>query len=224
MPAPMQKVAIETPRKAGWRKSVTSSIGRSCISSTKTNTTSRTAPPIRHERMSALLQPLEFPRRSPKTIRKSDPESVSSPQRSDRTAPSSRDSFICLSATASANAPTGTFTKKTQRQPSASVRIPPTSGPEATAAPIVAPQIAIAPPRSGPRYSWPISARAVAKRAAPPTPCTARAMSRTTMFQASPQSSEALVKTSTPTMNRSRRPKRSASAPAVRISAASVSA
>ena len=84
--------------------------------------------------------------------------------------------------------------------------IPPTSGPDATAAPIVAPQIAIAPPISGPRYSAPISASAVAKSAAPPTPCTARATSSTAMFQARPQSSDESVKTTTPTMNRSRRP------------------
>ena len=86
------------------------------------------------------------------------------------------------------------------------MRIPPTSGPDATAAPIVAPQIATAPPISGPRYSAPISASAVAKRAAPPIPCTARAMSSTVMLQARPQSSDESVKTTTPTMKRSRRP------------------
>ena len=44
------------------------------------------------------------------------------------------------------------------------------------------------------------------------------------MFQASPHSNEALVKTTTPNMNRRRRPNLSARAPAVRISAASASA
>ena len=84
-----------------------------------------------------------------------------------RVACGSRDSRIRVRATKSANAPTGTLTKKTQRQSSASVMIPPTSGPEATATPIVAPQTAIAPPMSGPPYSAPISASAVAKSAAP---------------------------------------------------------
>ena len=220
----MQNVTMETPRNAGRPKRSVSSIGRSCIRSTTTKATRRAPPPIRLPRIRALLQPLEFPRSSPKTIRKSAADRVSSPQMSARTARSSRDSFIRLSATQRANAPTGTFTKKTQRQPRVSVRIPPTSGPEATAAPIVARQSAIAPPRSGPRYSWPISASAVAKRAAPPTPWIARATSRATMFQARPQSSDAPVKTTTPTMKRSLRPKRSARAPAVRMSAASVRA
>ena len=118
----------------------------------------------------------------------------------------SRDSRIRVRATNSAKAPTGTLTKKTQRQLSASVRIPPISGPDATATPIVAPQTAIAPPMSGPPYSAPISASAVAKSAAPPTPCTARAMSSTAMFQARPQSSDERVKTTTPTPKSSRRP------------------
>jgi hypothetical protein len=116
------------------------------------------------------------------------------------------------------------LTKKTQRQPSASVRMPPTSGPEATAAPTVAPQTAIAPKRSAPRYSYPISASAVANSAAPPTPCKPLATSSAVMFQARPQSSEALVNTTTPNMNRRRRPNLSARAPAVRISAARASA
>ena len=84
--------------------------------------------------------------------------------------------------------------------------IPPTSGPEATATPIVAPQAAIAPPRSAPLYSAPISASAVANSAAPPTPCSPRAMSSTAMFQATPQRSDESVKATTPTMNISLRP------------------
>ena len=98
------------------------------------------------------------------------------------------------------------------------------SGPEATAAPTVAPQTASAPKRSEPRYSWPMSANAVAKSALPPIPCSARATSSVAMFQASPQRSEEHVKSRTPAMKTRRRPYLSASAPAVRINAARVSA
>ena len=98
------------------------------------------------------------------------------------------------------------------------------SGPQATAAPTVAPQMASAPNRSGPRYSWPMSASAVAKSAAPPMPCSARATSRAVVLHARPQSSEAKVKSTTPVMKTSRRPYLSASAPAVRINVARVSA
>jgi len=202
----MQNVATETPTNAGLRNRPMSSMGRACLSSTTTKIASRTAPPTSEPTMSALVQPLALPRSTPKTVRKSAAEKVRSPQTSARTACSSRDSPIFVSATNIANAPTGTLTKNTQRQPSVSVRRPPTSGPDATAAPTVAPQIAIAPPMSGPRYSCPIRARAVANRAAPPMPCSARATSSTAMFQASPQSSDAVLKTSTPIMKTSRRP------------------
>ena len=146
----MQKVAIETPTKAGWRKRSRSSIGRVCMCSTATKTASSTPPPISEPRIRALLQPSALPRSTPKTIRNSEAEKVSRPQTSVRVACGSRDSPIRVNATNSAKAPTGMLTKKTQRQSSASVMIPPTSGPDATAAPIVAPQIAIAPPMSGP--------------------------------------------------------------------------
>ncbi len=47
---------------------------------------------------------------------------------------------------------------------------PPTSGPIATAPPIVAPQMPNAVARSGPRNSCAISASVVANMAAPPIP------------------------------------------------------
>src|SRR5262245_57831254 len=175
-------------------------------------------------RICALVQPASLPRSSPDTIRKSAAENVTSPATSVLRAPGSRDSCTLSHATATAKTPTGTLTKKIQRHPSESVRMPPTSGPAATARPTVEPQMAIAPARSGPRYSAPINASAVANSAAPPTPCSARAASSVATFVASPQSSEAALKTTTPTTNTSRRPYRSASAPAVRMSAASVMA
>ncbi len=90
------------------------------------------------------------------------------------------------------------LTKKIQRQLSESVMIPPSSGPAATAKPTVEPQTAIAVIRAGPWYSAPISASAVAKRAAPPTPCRARAMSSVATFQAMPHRKDDPVNSTIP--------------------------
>src|SRR6266511_287780 len=136
----MQNVANCTPRKAGRRKSATSSIGRSWRISTTANATRRTTPASSEPTICALDQPASFPRRSAWTIRKSADEKETSPARSVRRAPGSRDSRSFRIATAKANAPTGTFTKKTHRQLSESVRIPPRSGPDATPSPTVDPQ------------------------------------------------------------------------------------
>ena len=76
--------------------------------------------------------------------------------------------------------------------------MPPASGPDATAGTDRRAPDRDRPARSGPRYSAPISASAVANSAAPPTPWSARATSSEAMFHASPQSSEATLKRTTP--------------------------
>ena len=206
IPAPRQNVASWTPRNARRRNSETSSIGWLCLISTTTKATISTAPATSVPTIWPLDQPTSFPRKRPNTIRKRAAEKKSSPATSVRTVPGSRDSRSLRTASVSANAPIGTFTKKIQRQLSASVMIPPSSGPAATASPIVEPQAAIAFPRSGPWYSAPISARAVANSAAPPTPCSARAASSVATFGAMPQRNDASVKIDTPTAKSSRRP------------------
>ena len=64
---------------------------------------------------------------------------VTSPSQSVRVASGSRDSRTRATVTAIAARPIGTLRKKTQRHPSRLVTAPPTSGPTATAMPIVAP-------------------------------------------------------------------------------------
>ena len=64
---------------------------------------------------------------------------VTSPSQSIRVALGSRDSRIRRKVTATAAIPIGTFRKNTHRQPRPLVIAPPTSGPTATATPIVAP-------------------------------------------------------------------------------------
>ena len=91
-----------------------------------------------------------LPRMSAKTMRNSAAEKVTVPAQSTAPPCGSRDSATraCVSATAAM--PIGRLTKKIASQPMASTSTPPTSGPTATAAPIVAPQIPIAVPRSRP--------------------------------------------------------------------------
>ena len=64
---------------------------------------------------------------------------VTSPSQSIRVAFGLRDSRSLANVTAIAAIPIGTLRKNTHRQPNASVIAPPTNGPTATAAPIVAP-------------------------------------------------------------------------------------
>jgi hypothetical protein len=72
------------------------------------------------------------------------------------------------------NTPIGTLTRKIHSQPNASVSAPPTSGPTATANPVVAPQMPSAVPRSLAGNSWAMSASELANIIAPPAPWSAR--------------------------------------------------
>ena len=119
--------------------------------------------------------------------------------------------------------PIGTLTKKIHSQPRPSVSAPPTSGPTATAPPIVAPQAPIAVPRSRPWNSCAISASEVANIAAPPTPCSPRARLSSVASPEIPHRKEAKVKTANPMLKIRRRPIRSANEPAVSRKAARVS-
>ena len=116
------------------------------------------------------------------------------------------------------------FTQKIQCQDRPLVSTPPSTGPTATATPVVAPKNANAVPRSLPWNAPDSSASAVANMIAPPMPCAARASDRNSTVGARPQSSEPIVNTSVPIANSRLRPNRSASEPAVSCSAASVSA
>ena len=133
----------------------------------------------------------------------------------------SRDSRTRRRVIAIAAIPIGTFRKKIDSQPTHSVSTPPTSGPTATAMPIVAPYTPIAMPRSRPALnSCAISASETANITAPPTPWNARARLRKVGSVARPANSEPSVKMPRPTAKTRRRPSRSASTPAVRTSAA----
>ena len=125
---------------------------------------------------------------------------------------------------ATAATPIGMLTRKIQRHESHDVSIPPTSGPIATAAPTVAPQIPNAVPRSRPWNSCESSASDVENMIAPPIPCSARARIRNSGSLAAPQRADAAVKITIPVTKTRLRPKRSATDPAVSVQVASASA
>ena len=120
--------------------------------------------------------------------------------------------------------PTGTLMKKIQLQLICSVRMPPISGPIASAIADTPTQIPIAVPRCrGGKVAVMIESVAGFISAAP-TPWTTRAPIRNAAPVARPHASEEAVKIVRPTMKISRRPSMSASLPPVSMSTAKVRA
>ena len=170
-----------------------------------------------------LPQPSGLPRIRPKISRKRATEKVTRPGKSIRCGSWAATLTTFISVSAIAAIPIGTLTKKIHSQPRCSVITPPTSGPIATAPPIVAPQTPNAVARSLPWNSWPISASEVANIPAPPTPCRPRARFSRVGSPAIPQRNEAKVKIANPIVKTRRRPSRSPSEPAVSRNEASIS-
>src|SRR5256885_1443781 len=118
---------------------------------------------------------------------------------------------------ASTSAPTGTLTQKIHSQPRYFVSTPPASTPTAAPLPPSAPQIPRALFRSAPSSKLVMTIESAAGvMIAPPSPCTARATISIPSDCARPQTSEAIVKSATPTMNTRRLPSKSAARPARR--------
>jgi len=103
------------------------------------------------------------------------------------------------------------------------VTAPPTSGPIATARPLIPPQA----PSATPRFSTGTAALRIVSVSgvtiAPPIPCAARAAISASTDGASAAAAEASVKMPRPMTNSRRRPKRSPSAAPVRSRTANVS-
>ena len=156
----------------------------------------------------------------PKTSRPSAELKVRKPIQSGRPAFGFLDSLTLVSVMNMAKRQIGRLTKKIQRHDRPLVRTPPRTGPIATATPVVAPKAPKATPRSLPVYVVPRIASEVANIAAPPMPWAARAIARNSMLGARPQSSDPSVNSAVPMTKTRRRPKMSASDPAVSRSAA----
>ena len=198
-------------------------MGSATRRSIATKATSRTAAAENRPTMRVLPHPSSLPRISASTSRNSELENVMRPAQSTLVAFGSRDSRTRAYEIAIAAMPIGTFRKKIHSHPSESTIAPPTSGPKATARPMVAPYTPMAMPRSRPAgNSWAIMASETANIAAPPTPWTPRAMFRKVGSLASPATSEEIEKIPKPMANTRLRPRRSASEPAVSTTAARV--
>ena len=109
-----------------------------------------------------------------------------------------RDSATKRNVNTTTSTPIGRLTKKIASQPIRSVRMPPANGPIATAAPVVAPQMPNAVPRSLPRYVLASSASEQANIRPAPTPCSPRARLSISGEPARPHSNEANVNSTTP--------------------------
>lgn len=113
----------------------------------------------------------------------------------------------------------GTLTKNTPRQLRYSEKVPPTNGPSAWPS-------ADTPSTKPMARAWRVPLNALdttaidtGKMSAAPTPCTTRAMMRNHSSGALPQMIDTMPKTASPMTITSRRPKMSASRPAVTMSA-----
>jgi hypothetical protein len=135
----MANAAIWAPVKSLRRKSASGSIGdfeRCWIS---TNATSAATAPASSPMISALPQPSSLPRSSASTSRNRPELSVIWPGQSSPRAFGSRDSRTQRAVPTRPMIPSGTLTRKTASQPNPVVSAPPTAGPTANEAPIVAP-------------------------------------------------------------------------------------
>ena len=124
---------------------------------------------------------------------------MATPTQSGRRACGALDSWTRVALMNSAKSPIGRLTKKIHRHDRPLVSAPPSSGPMATATPVMAPKMPNATPRSLPRNASASSASDTENMIAPPTPWTPRDTSRNRWSGANPQSIEAAVNTNRPT-------------------------
>ena len=119
--------------------------------------------------------------------------------------------------------PIGTLSQKIQCQEMPVTIAPPTSGPSATARPLIPPQMPSARPRrsAGTEADRTVSVNGIT--IAPPRPWAARATSSAKIDGASAAAADAAVKIAMPITSSRRRPKRSPSAAPVNSSTANVS-
>ena len=121
------------------------------------------------------------------------------------------------------SSPIGTLIQKIHCQESPSTTAPPTSGPIATARPLMPPHAPSATPRRSAGTAFERMVRVNGITIAAPMPWTARAAISRFMLGASAAAAEATVKSASPITNIRLRPKRSPSAAPVRSRTAKVS-
>jgi hypothetical protein len=135
----------------------------------------------------------------------------------------SRDSGTCRHVVHAVTAATGTLIRKIHRQLPASSSHPPTKGATAADTPLNPAHVPIACVRSPGRKAASMIARLAGVISAPPMPCSVRAAMSQPMPGVAAHSTDAAVNQPSPARNTRRRPHRSLSEPASRISEARVS-
>ena len=189
--------------------------GASTRASIAMNTAKSTAPAARNPSVWAESQPSWLPLTIAYTASISAAVTVTAPATSRRPETASpRPEGTSFRVSTRTRIPTGTLTRKIQCQLSTSVRMPPRRTPSEPPPEATKPKIPMAFARSaGSVKSVIISERATAETTAAPRPCTARPVTRRACEVASPQPSEARVKSEIPARKRRRCPKRSPSLP-----------
>ena len=127
------------------------------------------------------------------------------------------------SASAMDTTPIGRLMRKIQRQLAASTTRPPRLGPIAVASPLTPPQMPMAAPRLSAGNTAATMLKVLGIIAAPPSPCTTRKATSSSMLGARPQASDESVKSAMPATKSSRRPYRSPRRPSVTSVTANIS-
>ena len=118
----------------------------------------------------------------------------------------------------------GMLTRKIDRQPTAAISPPPSTGPSATPIEPMPPQTPSARARGPASWNWcTISASEQGSSADAPSPCTVRAAISTPRPGAAAQAADPAAKAASPAMNTRFAPSRSAAEPAVSMTAARAS-
>ena len=194
-------------------------IGSLLRNSTTTNAITSTTPAASESKTSGAAQPIVWARISPNTSPNRPVEASPSPGRSSPRSGPWLSSSRRIATTDSAT-PTGTLIQKIQCQEAASITAPPTSGPSATAIPLIPDQTPRAMPRRWGGNASASKVRVSGVTIAPPTPWSARAAISSPVVGARAAAAEDAVNSAIPAMNIRLRPKRSPSAAPVSSSTA----
>ena len=201
-------MALENPRS---RNSRSGSIGVGVRRSQARKAAISTIPALIAPMTSALPQPTSLARIRPQVSPKPPAAARSRPGMS-RWGRGPKLSVSLRAASGIRAMPTGTLSQKIQCQEIPPVTAPPTTGPAATARPLMPPHNPIAAPRFSTGKAALMSVSVSGMTIAAPVPCTTRAAMRVPTSGERAAAAEAAVKMPMPTVNIRRRPKRSPSA------------
>ncbi len=195
--ANVKKIAALPAEKPRERKKRIGSIGSRARSSHATNAATSSTPAASEATTSTLSQPATLPRTRPQTMPSAPPVTSARPGMSSAVSGPWL-SLIFARTNGMAISPIGTLTQKTHCQARPSTTAPPTSGPRATAMPVMALKMPMAAPRRSGGNEPVSSARPSGMISAAPAPCRARPAISQPASGASAQAAEAAAKSPSP--------------------------